>query len=185
MTIAGQSIAWLREHGVELSEPMGLPELAAIEAKYEFEFGPDHREMLLTAVPLGAGWMDWRSSSEELIRSKLSWPLEGMLFDVEHKVFWPPSWGPKPALLDEALQVAGAEYLKWPTLVPLFGHRYVPAAPSESGAPVFSVYQTDVVYYGENLLSYVKTEFGGRPGTGRDASYLPPWSLLAWGVDVP
>lgn len=185
MTIAEETIAWLSGHGTQLSVPMGLPELIGIETKYEFEFGPDHREMLLNAVPAGKGWMDWRSSSEEFVRGKLSWPLEGMLFDVEHGVFWPPSWGRKPVLGTDALQVARAEFLKWPSLVPLFGHRYMPAAPSESGAPVFSVYQTDVIYYGENLLSYVKSEFGGAPQTSRDADYLPPWSLFAYGVDVP
>jgi hypothetical protein len=185
MTIAGETIAWFREHGAALSEPMGLAELVAIEAKHEFEFGPDHREMLLTAVPVGKEWMDWRTSSEEFVRSKLSWPLEGMLFDVENNDFWPQSWGLRPSPIDEALRIAEAEYRKWPTLVPLYSHRYMPAAPSESGAPVFSVYQTDVIYYGENLLSYVKTEFGGEPQTSRDAEYLPPWSLFAHGVDVP
>ncbi len=185
MTIAGETIAWLREHGADLSEPMGLPELIAVEAKYEFEFGPDHREMLLTAVPVGKGWMDWRSSSKAFVKGKLGWPLEGVLFDVKNNDFWPPSWGRRPAHLKKALKVARVEYLKWPALVPLWGHRYLPAAPSESGAPVFSVYQTDVIYYGENLLSYVKSEFGGQPITGRDASYLPPWSLFAYGVDVP
>jgi hypothetical protein len=185
MSIAGETIGWLREHGAQLSEPMSLPELVAIEAKYEFEFGPDQREMLLTAVPVGSGWMNWRTSSEEFVRGQLAWPLEGMLFDVGESDFWPASWGLRPALLDEALKVAELEYLKWPPLVPLYGHRYMPAAPSESGAPVFSVYQTDVIYYGENLFSYVKTEFGGEPQTSRDAEYLPPWSLFAYGVDVP
>jgi hypothetical protein len=185
MTIAEETIAWLSGHGTQLSAPMGLPELIAIEEKYEFEFEPDHREMLLNAVPVGKGWMDWRSSSEEFVRGKLSWPLEGMLFDVENNAFWPSSWGLRPALLEDALQVARAQFLQWPTLVPLYSHRYMPAAPSESGAPVFSVYQTDVIYYGENLLSYVKSEFGGESLTSRDVNYLPPWSLFAYGVEVP
>ena len=185
MTIAKQTIAWLSEHGAQLSQPLELSELLALEAKYEFAFGPDHRELLLTAVPVGKGWMDWRTSSEDFVRGRLGWPLRGMLFDVENSDFWPPSWGPRPGPSDEALRIAELEYRKWPGLIPLWGHRYMPAAPSESGAPVFSVSQTDVVYYGQNLLSYVKTEFGGEPRTSRDAEYLPPWSLIAYGVDVP
>ena len=46
-----------------------------------------------------------------------------------------------------------------PKLIPLFGHRFLPDRPREAGNPVFSVYQTDIIYYGTNLANYFANEF--------------------------
>jgi hypothetical protein len=35
----------------------------------------------------------------------------------------------------------------------------MPDSPLEAGNPVFSVYQTDIIYYGENLENYLRNEF--------------------------
>jgi hypothetical protein len=115
----------------------------------------------------------------------LDWPQHGLLFDVENNTFWPESWGPRPDDASRALEVAREQFVAWPKLVPLYSHRYLPAAPSAVGAPVFSVYQTDVIYYGANLVDYIHAEFGGTAVTVGTANYLPPWSLLALGEDVP
>ncbi len=72
MTVAEETVAWLGQHGIRLSDPMDLKELLAIEREHQFEFGPYHRELLLTAVPIGKGWMDWRTSDAEFVRWKLS-----------------------------------------------------------------------------------------------------------------
>ncbi len=47
-----------------------------------------------------------------------------------------------------------------PKLIPLLSHHYLPATPHEAGNPVFSVYQSDVIYYGTNLDEYFKRELG-------------------------
>lgn len=46
----------------------------------------------------------------------------------------------------------------WPRLIPIYAHRFTPAAPSPSESPVFSVWQTDIIYYGANLLEYLTNE---------------------------
>ncbi len=48
-------------------------------------------------------------------------------------------------------------------MVPLFGHRYLVADPAPVGAPVFSIWQTDVVYYGDDLLDYLAHDFEAKP----------------------
>jgi hypothetical protein len=48
-----------------------------------------------------------------------------------------------------------------PKLIPLLGHRYLPADPCEAGNPVFSVYQSDVIYYGANLQDWMRWEVDG------------------------
>jgi hypothetical protein len=46
-----------------------------------------------------------------------------------------------------------------PILIPVYSHRFIPAALSEAGNPVFSVYQTDIIHYGLDLPSYLHAEF--------------------------
>ena len=42
-----------------------------------------------------------------------------------------------------------------PTLIPIYGHRYLPAGNGTHGHPVLSVYQTDIIFYGTDLADYM------------------------------
>lgn len=174
---------------VPLDPGLTVAEILEIERRHGFEFSPDHRQLLETAQPAGARWLHWRNDSPETIRDRLSWPLDGLLFDVEHDAFWPTGWGTKPESLDAQKHVATLRIKTWPTLVPLYSHRYMPAAPAPAGAPVFSVWQSDVIFYGDNLLDYLQREFGSiDPNSERTGTVgpetCPPWSVLAMGDDV-
>lgn len=133
-------------------------QIASIEEQFSIKFNPDHAGLLSLATPLGPGWVDWLAEPDA-IHHRLSWPLDGLLFDVEQNTFWPDEWGEKPAETATALQTARQRMQFVPMLIPIFGHRYLPAAPSPEGSPVFSVYQTDVIYYGSNLADYCASEF--------------------------
>jgi hypothetical protein len=61
--------------------------------------------------------------------------------------------------LSSAIEVARRGIAKAPTLIPIFSHRYIPAEPHAVGNPVFSVYQTDIIYYGVDLTNYFTNEF--------------------------
>jgi len=67
-----------------------------------------------------------------------------------------------------------------PKLIPLFGHRYIPEEPFESGNPVFSVYQTDVVHYGADLHDWLYRERHGSKSKPwplpNEIKYIPSWS---------
>jgi hypothetical protein len=68
-------------------------------------------------------------------------------------------------------------------LVPLRGNRYITVDPLYVPSPVFSVYQTDVIYFGDNLLDYVASEFHLPPPESRPARIrVPFWSDLADGA---
>lgn len=54
-----------------------------------------------------------------------------------------------------------------PTMVPVYGHRYLPAGRGTWGHPVLSMYQTDIICYGADLVDYINREFSYDP---------PPWS---------
>ncbi|MGO4856685.1 hypothetical protein [Arthrobacter sp. 2MCAF14] len=83
------------------------------------------------------------------------------------------------------MAVAKQKFADVPVLVPFFVHRFLPASPAASGSPVFSVYQTDVIYYGNNLGDYCTVEFLGQPGrsTEQPRIRIEFWSDLADGGD--
>src|SRR5262249_43163790 len=73
--------------------------------------------------------------------------------------FWLPEWGLQPDSLQDALQVAERAVAMAPRLIPVYAHRYLPAESAREGNPIFSVYQTDIIIYGNDLLSYFAREF--------------------------
>ncbi|NIJ03968.1 hypothetical protein [Frigoribacterium faeni] len=185
---AAEVVQLLRERRVVLEGGLSEAELARAERRHGVRFARDHRELLALALPVGDGWYDWRARADKGVRRAVRWPLEGVLFDVENDVFWPRSWGGRPGSAAARLDIVERQVGTWPQLVPLYGHRYLPAAPFGPGAPVFSVHQTDVVIYGIDLLDYVAREFGTTrsiPAPDLETDGLAPWSLLAFQEEVP
>jgi hypothetical protein len=185
---AVEVVELLRERRVALEAGLSEAELRRAERRYGVRFGPDHRELLGLALPVGDGWYNWRARADERVREAIRGPFEGVLFDVENNVFWPASWGERPNSAEARSKVVKRQVATWPQLVPLYAHRYLPAAPFGPGAPVFSVHQTDVIIFGTNLLDYAAREFGTTrvlPGGDLNTSGLEPWSLLAFEEDVP
>ena len=176
------AVSLLVKADVRLDTGLSQAEREAIEARFGFTFAPDHAALLTACLPAGDGWPGWRSEPLESLSRRVAAPIEGALFDVSVNSFWPASWGVKPDDDAEAADVARARLLLWPTMVPLYSHRYMAAGPA--GHVVFSIHQTDVVYYGSNLLDYFRREFGAfgdQPFV--DANPLWPWSQLAHGAE--
>ncbi len=148
----------LRQRGIPLQPGLSDAEVSTIEEKYGFRFPPDLRTLLQHSLPAGQYFPNWRNGPEAELRERLSWPLEGLLFDVEHGV-WQASWGPKPLVLAEAFAHIRRLVASAPTLVPVYSHRYIPTKPHRSGNPVLSVVQTDIIYYGNDLADYFRNEF--------------------------
>jgi hypothetical protein len=48
-------------------------------------------------------------------------------------------------------------------------------------SPVFSLHQSDAIYYGCDLADYLKNEFGGIRVIEGTPKYVPFWSELAEG----
>lgn len=71
-----------------------------------------------------------------------------------------------PEIVASQCEVAREELGKVPPMVPVYGHRYLPAGRGTFGHPVMSIYQTDVICYGADLVDYVFQEFG--PSTKED-----------------
>jgi hypothetical protein len=155
----GEIAEALRSKGIKMAEGLTALEFEQIEADFGFVFPPDLRRFLTLTLPVSEGWADWRGSSKEQLLEQLNWPLEGILFDVEHGDFWMPSWGEKPADLQKQKELVRKAVASAPTLIPVCFNRYLPAEPNAVYNPVLSVHQTDIIVYGRELGTYLVREF--------------------------
>lgn len=150
--------------GVQFDSGLTEEEIVHTEVRFNVNFPPDLRLILQRALPVSKDFVNWRlglNSTDEAasITSRLEWPLEGILFDIRSNDFWEDSWGIKPSNDEDKVLIATEYYSSYPKLIPIFSHRYIPGVPHEAGNPVFSVHQTDVIYYGYNLAEYFANEF--------------------------
>lgn len=151
-------------------------ELDDAQAQWSLRFPPDLVALLRERrQPVGQGSLDWTTSDPADIRNSLDWPFEGFWFDVQHRMWW-PEWGVKPTTQEGQREALRAAFAAAPKLIPVYGHRYLPEEPFESGNPVFSVYQGDVIHYGSDLADWIKHEtrnYSTPPGPLKE---IPFWS---------
>lgn len=175
-----EAVEHLKAKGIVLEEGLSEGEAHEIELRYAFRFPPDLLAFLRRTVPVSPRFPNWRIDRDDELRSVLSAPADGIAFDVEVNNFWMDEWGSRPRDTEEAISRARMMVAAAPTLVPVYGHRYIPCEPLEEGNPVFSVVQADIIYYGNDLADYLYEEFRvPRPPWARSAPRrIPLWSQL-------
>jgi hypothetical protein len=169
-------------------------EFVQVEAEFGFEFAADHRALLAAGLPLSIPqddpvsvirtyrdpWPDWRAGDRDVLRERLNWPAEGVLFDVQNNAYWHSSWGRRPDDLLKALDVAREHLAKAPKMVPIYGHRFLPAGRGTYSHPVMSMWQTDIICYGADLADYIQREFGPAPTDGSRAARSAHATVEFW-----
>lgn len=198
----------LAELGVcELAPGLDDAEFDRIEAEYGIVFPDDHRAFLAAALPVGRAeppeegesprnpWTDWRDGDPALIRERLEWPVDGLLFSVANGSWLPGGrWGPRPVDAAEAVAAARAALASVPGLIPLYSHRYLPSRGTGGaaevwpevaahGSPVLSVVGRDTIHYGRNLETWVELEFAEWDDDEPEAAER--WQTPAAGDRVP
>jgi hypothetical protein len=163
-TIVHTIIKLLENKNIIFEKGLSNEEYNEITSTFGVSFPYDLRAFLQTALPISTGFVNWRMAlidekEKESINKRLFWPLEGILFDVHNNSFWYDEWGEKPDKIEDKIKIAKQYYRKYPVLIPIYSHRYIPSFPIEEGNPIFSVYQSDIVYYGNDLISYFCNEF--------------------------
>lgn len=154
------------EHAVKCDDGLSDAELNACESEFGIRFPEDLRSFLKCALPVSDRFPNWRNGDRDDLRSWLELPVEGILFDVEQNDFWLPEWGERPAELNNARNLVRELVAAAPKLIPVYSHRMIPDRPSLAGNPVFSVHQTDIIYYGCDLRDYFIHEFFSRSELG-------------------
>jgi hypothetical protein len=168
----------IRMSGHDIDPGLGAAELARVEERCGCRLPPDLADLLGKGLPSGVGFPDWRRLDHK-VDAQLAAPIDGVLFDVEHNAFWHHSWGPRPEAVPDRLVAATRLLEAAPRLIPVFGHRYLPAEPHEAGNPILSVHQTDIIYYGDDLITWGWAEFGGTfPGGPEKPRHVRFWSEL-------
>ncbi len=164
--------AVLQEANVVLEGGLTDGEVSKIEKTFGFRFPDDLRGFLQYALPVSEGFPNWRKDDITTLKSRLEWPAHGVYFDITNNGFWVAEWGPRPEDKSVALRMAQRELAKAPTLIPVYSHRYIPEEPHLAGNPIFSVHQTDIIYYGKNLTDYFHHEFLAQKPTWREYSEI-------------
>jgi hypothetical protein len=153
-------------------------ELEFAQERFGIRFPADLiAQLLIARIPGGYDWC----GDEGTILDALAWPFEGLLFDVEKNDLWWPEWGGRPSEAAERAEILRRVVDSAPRLIPLYSHRYIPESPGKAGNPVFSVYQSDVIYYGRDLAEYLRNEFGRPHEVTKESKpirYIPFWSDL-------
>lgn len=180
----------LRDVGVVFDDGLSDSEISQIQQLYGIQFPPDLRELLQVALPIEWArtdteakllFPDWRNAYPAEIRwDWLHRPFDGIAFDVVVNDYWFEKWGARPEDQETAVAHALDQLAKAPRLIPVFAHRYIPERPHKEGNPVFSVVGSDVICYGQNLVSYLVKEFGiPFPQTA-----LPPLRRIEFWSDI-
>jgi len=157
---------------IVLERGLSADEIREAELKHCFQFPPDLKLFLQTALPVSSGFPNWRHDDAEL-KQQMSWPRDGIVFDVEENDFWLPAWGERPEELEEATMIVIDMISRAAPLIPIYKHRYLPAEPCEPGNPIISVYQTDVIRYADTLINYFENEFAENPQYPSDMEPRP------------
>jgi hypothetical protein len=192
------AIEQLQEIGIVFEEGLSDAEVEAVQKRFGFVLPPDLKLFLQTALPIsqppGAGstysnpFSQWRSGEEGELWNRLQAPYQGICFDIKNNGFWMGDWGTRPASDEDACAIARDQVNQAPTLIPIYGHRYMPDAPRLEGNPIYSVWQTDIIYYGLDLPGYLAHEFNisnpypepQKPRRIDFWSYLPDMWLPEW-----
>jgi hypothetical protein len=167
----------LRHYGVcDIAPGLSGAELDRVEREFGFTFADDHRAFLAAGLPVNSGlpppqpgvytahpepWPDWRNGPHDALHDFLTWPTHGVLLDVR-RWHWREAWGPRPSDQGAAVELARQRLAEVPVMAPVYGHRYLPAGRGTHGHPVLSMWQTDIIVYGNDLADYIDNEFGQR-----------------------
>ncbi|GAB5457491.1 MAG: hypothetical protein Hens3KO_05210 [Henriciella sp.] len=164
---------------------MTLSEIASVEAQLDFPLPSDLKFLLENVQDPGGVLFPWSDFSIERYQEMIDFVWRGISFDIEHNALWLEKWGQRPSDLTAAKALAKKDFQTWPRLLPIYGHRFLAADPCLPDNPVFSIMQTDIIYYGTNLADYLLREFcPGRPLImSEPLRRIPIWSDFAERTD--
>lgn len=140
--------------------------ISELESSLNFKFPNDLRDILSNFVPRGIkeinnSFPDWNNESIESLQKRFDWFTEGVFFDIKNNGFWYGKWGEEPENISKKIEIAKEKLLLEPKPIPICGHRCVLGIVNCDSSPVLSIWQTDIIYYGSDIMEYFVNEFEG------------------------
>lgn len=163
-TAAKLTLEGLAQQGFEIGPRLTAGQLEAIEQTLGAKLPPELRLLLQSGVPGSkenpAIFPDWGGNPQALIQEFRQGVELAFTTAIENNDYWLNAFGEKPSSIEEAKQQALQIIHKWPPLVRIHGHRYMPTQPAAAGNPIFSVWEAgDTIYYGYDFVDYLQKEF--------------------------
>ncbi|KAF9622959.1 hypothetical protein IFM89_035674 [Coptis chinensis] len=144
----------LKSCKVAVAEGLTNEEFSSIESSFHFTFPPDLRSILTEGLPVGPGFINWRSSSMQQLEILVNLPILGISKDVSKGNFWCESWGHEPDDRNEAVMLAKRLLSNAPVLVPIYKYCYICSVPNLAGNPVFYIHNGDLRYLGFDVAGF-------------------------------
>lgn len=174
-------LAMLQTEGIELAEGLSEQEFQKISQEYGIDFPVELKEFYSVALPISEDFYNWRDFSSDNVNSikeAMKIPFDG-IYEFADEVYWCDDWGEEPEEEDK-ISIIREKLKTAPKLIPIYSHRYMPMI-DKANVPILSIYDTDIIYYGENIESYLEIEFGNKEQEDIDfdqIEHVPFWSDL-------
>jgi len=175
-------IQTLENRGIQFEDGLTNKEVIDIEKRYGVIFPDELKSFFSIALPVAGGFYNWRDitdSNVNIIKRRFKIPFVELVEDID-EIYWSDDWENEPDNKEERNTILLNKINSAPKLIPIYSHRYI-ASVKSSQNPVFSVYGTDIIYYGESLGSYLEIEFGLKKHSDMKTEIIVPvpfWSEL-------
>lgn len=123
--------------------------------RYEYtESCENNVEIIIEETSFFHNWLD----DQDYVITRLSYPFETILYDVNNHSMWLNSWDKKPDSEDKKREIFAKMYKRSPQLLPIHAHRFLVSDPSLKHNPVLSIWGADTIVYGWTLRTYLLNE---------------------------
>lgn len=165
----------LRNTWIQCKDWLWDKEITDIEEKLHISFPIEYRNLLSRFIPVWRSFIDRTDRRNSEIYTRLDWLFEGILFDVENNSFRYDKWWEEPEKIAEKNRKAKQMLKSVPYLIPIYWNRYISQI---DWGPIFSVVQTDIIYYWSNLENYIENEFWNKESFDYSEIkvYVPFWT---------
>ncbi|MBQ9259238.1 MAG: SMI1/KNR4 family protein [Neisseriaceae bacterium] len=170
----------MKKIGIIFSSGLDNNEIKKVETLYNIKFPNIYKQFLQKNLPISNGFYNWRDFSEKNISNiyeVINRPKK-MLQTFWNEIDWSKNWGDIPVSENDRKVFIFNMIEKSPKIIPIYNHRYIPCV--NDNPPILSIYGTDVIYYGKNLLDYFNNDFFNKEldNNLENYDYIPFWSDL-------
>lgn len=151
-----------------------------IEEIYSVYLPDEFKKVYGNMEELPENWYDWSDFSPQNVKvlsNYIQVIKENIAEDIEY-VDWSDNWGEAPSNLELTKGEILSRLMNSPTLLPIFGHRYI-ASCNTPISPVFSIVGSDIIYYSKSLTDYFHGITVSRETNLSNLPQIPFWSDIA------